>query len=488
MKENYEAIKMKETDYQKLVEPYKDQALEVLGNLIRINSVYDEKTKSKVNPFGKGVEQALAYIAKIGFELGFKVDRCDNYCTELSYGEGKVLDIYAHLDVVPVNLEKWTKDPFSMLIEDGNIYGRGSCDDKGPGVACLFATKALIDNLKIKGYRVRFIFGGNEERGSLCLDHYFNCIKKGYPELGFSPDADYPLIYAEKSMANYELSYDISLPFVQPFGVGDALNIVLDNATVTLNEFATKKEEKRFISALKKYAKSVKGLKASYSITDHILSFVGLSAHGSMPYAGINAGLHMLAFLGEFFDIDLLSFVADCYMDGRGSKLHLNFRDKVFNESTYNVGKIIYTGGQLKVYVNARFPVNADISDVLAKARKGGKCHLEVLSTSKGFVFDKKSPLISILLDSYQKETGDLKSQPLAIGGGTYARESKNSVAFGAAFAKRDYRMHGDDEYFPLSDFYANMQIYAHAIDKLGEYLAKLGEENNETQTQKVDE
>jgi succinyl-diaminopimelate desuccinylase len=60
---------------------------------------------------------------------------------------------------------------------------------------------------------------------------------------------------------------------------------------------------------------------------------------------------------------------------------------------------------------------------------------------------------------------------PLAIGGGTYARDSKNSIAFGAAFSKRDYRMHGDDEYFPLSDFYDNMQIYAHAIHDLSIYL-----------------
>ena len=64
-----------------------------------------------------------------------------------------------------------------------------------------------------------------------------------------------------------------------------------------------------------------------------------------------------------------------------------------------------------------------------------------------------------------------MESKPLAIGGGTYARESKNSVAFGAQFPDRDYRMHGDDEFFPLSDFYDNMQIYAHAIYDISEFL-----------------
>ena len=75
------------------------------------------------------------------------------------------------------------------------------------------------------------------------------------------------------------------------------------------------------------------------------------------------------------------------------------------------------------------------------------------------------------MLNAYQQETGDLTSKPEAIGGGTYARESKNSVAFGAQFPGRDYRMHGDDEFFPLSDFYDNMQIYARAVYDLSEYL-----------------
>lgn len=485
MKENYEVIKLKDNEYKKLIEPYKDRALAALGDLIRINSVYDEETKSKKKPFGQGVEEALRYVARLGYELGFNVDRCDNYATELSYGDDgyKVLDIYAHVDVVPVNFSKWTKDPFSMIIEDDNIYGRGSCDDKGPGIACLFATKALLDARKIRHCKVRFIFGGNEERGSLCLEHYFKNMQKGYPDLGFSPDADYPLIYAEKSMASYCQVYDLNLPFAEPFDVGGALNIVLDNATITMNPFENVKEEKSFISSLKKYTKGVKGLKTSYE--NHILSFKGIAAHGSMPYLGVNAGLHLLHFLGTFFDIELLNFIYDSYIDGKGELLHVDYKDKVFNESTYNVGKIIYTGSELKVLVNARFPVSVTFSDVISKVMKNSKARVEILSTSEGFVFDKKSPLISILMNAYQEETGDKKSKPLAIGGGTYARESKNSVAFGPSFIGRDYRMHGDDEYFPLADFYSNMQIYCHAIDKLLTYLK--GDKEDETQAQEVD-
>lgn len=497
MKENYTPIKMIETDYAKLVEPYKEKAIKVLEDLININSVYDESTASRFKPFGTGVEKALSYVATLGTKLGFRVDRCDNYATELSYGHGsKVLDIYAHLDVVPVNKDNWSKDPFKMEIEDGNIYGRGSCDDKGPAVACLFATKALIDQGKILGCKVRFIFGGNEESGSLCLEHYFKVLRKAYPTLGFSPDADYPLIYAEKSMLNYVLTYPIELPFVDPFDAGDALNIVLDTCKVHIRM----DKEKLYIidKAYARYKKKYKGLDGE--VIKGMLVTQGVAAHGSMPQLGINAGLHMLNFLGEYYDVDILKFIFECYNDGLGKNMGISYKDEDFSETTYNVGRITYTGTELKIYVNCRFPVSVTYSDIISRVHQIAKCPIKVLSTSDGFVFKKDSPLIKNLISAYQEETGDLASKPLAIGGGTYARESKNSVAFGAAFPKRDYRMHGDDEYFPLDDFYANMQIYANAIDKLTTYLQQLsneedtikveikeGEESSETKAQKVD-
>ena len=159
------------------------------------------------------------------------------------------------------------------------------------------------------------------------------------------------------------------------------------------------------------------------------------------------------------------------YFDGLGKKFHGDFTDEYFKETSYNVGRIGYEKGQLTLSVNFRFPASMDIKTLLEKVSKLTSSKLTLLGGSQGFVSDPKSDFVQILLHSYQKETNDYESKPLAIGGGTYARESKNSVAFGAAFPGRDYRMHGDDEYFPISDFFDNMQIYAHAIDDISEYL-----------------
>ncbi len=466
MKENAMPVNILDTKWRKLMEPYKQEAFEVLKQYIAIPSVLDPKTANDSMPFGKGVDEALQFVADLGKKMGFHVDRCDNYLTELTYGEGdKVLDIYAHSDVVPVNKEKWSNDPFTLVISEGNtMYARGSSDDKGPGIACLYAVKALMDNGMLGGYKLRFLFGGNEENDSLGLKHYFHALNKGYPTLGFSPDAEYPLIYGEKSIYAYQAEYELSLPQVAPFSLGAALNIVLQEASCEI-EGDAEMIQKALNGYLSKYDK----VKATYE--GNKLTFIGVPYHGSMPWNGVNAGLHMLNFLGILFGSETLCHLFLDYNDGKGENFNGNYHDQYFSETSYNVGRISYDGKKLVIAVNLRFPAGLDAKNVIDNVEKGTHAKVTLLGGSDGFVSDPESDFVQILLHSYQDETGDKESKPLAIGGGTYARETKNSVAFGAQFPGRDYRMHGDDEFFPLSDFYDNMQIYAHAIYDLGEYL-----------------
>lgn len=465
MEENAAPIQMKKTDYADLVAPYKEEALETLKKYIAIPSVLDEKTASEKMPFGKGVDTALAFVADLGKKMGFKVDRCDNYITELTYGEGKkTLDIYAHSDVVPVKKENWKHEPFALTLEGNVMYGRGTSDDKGPGLACLYATKALMDKGRLGGYKLRFLFGGNEENDSLGLKHYFK--SHSYPTLGFSPDANYPLIYAEKSIYSYTASYPLTLPGVDPFDIGNALNIVLSEASITLHA-----GEDKIPGMLEKYLSRHISSKATFE--KEKLSFYGKPYHGSAPWNGVNAGLHLLHFLGKVYGNETLKKIFLDYDDGMGTAFEGNYSDETFSESSYNVGRIAYDGKTLTLYVNVRFPAKMKAEDVLSHVQEFTGAKVTLLGGSDGFVADPNSDFVKLLLSSYQEETGDKEAAPLAIGGGTYARESKNSVAFGSQFPGRDYRMHGDDEFFPLSDFYDTMQIYAHAIDALSQYLTK---------------
>ena len=80
------------------------------------------------------------------------------------------------------------------------------------------------------------------------------------------------------------------------------------------------------------------------------------------------------------------------------------------------------------------------------------------------------------LLEAYQKETGDYKSTPKAIGGGTYAKEADNVVAFGAEFPGWNSNMHSPGEQVKKTDLFKSVSIYAKAIVDLGKKL----EERNE--------
>jgi len=70
--------------------------------------------------------------------------------------------LMAHYDVVPVAGQEWSRDPFSGLIEDGVVHGRGAIDDKGALVAILEAVESLV----VAGFtpdRDLYLSFGNDE-------------------------------------------------------------------------------------------------------------------------------------------------------------------------------------------------------------------------------------------------------------------------------------------------------------------------------------
>ncbi|MDR1444294.1 MAG: M20/M25/M40 family metallo-hydrolase [Treponema sp.] len=75
--------------------------------------------------------------------------------------------ILAHYDVVPVEADKWSTDPFGAEVKEGFMYGRGTQDMKGSLIAVMEAAEELV----IRGFRPRqdiwFAFGGDEERSGL---------------------------------------------------------------------------------------------------------------------------------------------------------------------------------------------------------------------------------------------------------------------------------------------------------------------------------
>ncbi|MFR2151062.1 MAG: M20/M25/M40 family metallo-hydrolase [Christensenellales bacterium] len=123
-------------------------------------------------PFGADVRRALDTAMADLKRLGMVPRDVDGYCCDTEIGEGdEVIAVLSHLDVVPEG-DGWDHDPYGAEIIDGRMIGRGTSDDKGPGVAAVFAMKAIMNAGIPLRRRCRLILGCDEECGMQDLVYY----------------------------------------------------------------------------------------------------------------------------------------------------------------------------------------------------------------------------------------------------------------------------------------------------------------------------
>ena len=455
---------MKETFYDKLTKKYEDSLIDNLIKFVKIPSVYNETTRDKNNPFGVEVSKALDFICELAKKDGFKATNYNNMIVEIIAGDEskKNVTVMAHADVVPEG-EGWDQNPFDAIEKDGVFYGRGVADDKGPLLSCYYGLLALKENNLLEGYHVRFLVGGNEESGSLGMEHYFHKLHKKQPDLGFSPDSAYPLTYGEKGIIGFEATSEVNLPEVISIDGGLAHNAVIEKC------IAVVKKDEKLISFLgdEDVMFTFKDLGDLYEIT-----FIGKSAHGSMPQLGINAGLICLNMLGSFYHNQQLLNAYQYFNDTYGNGVGANAHSEDMKENSLCVGFVKLHNQQLYVSINFRYVNTVTEEEMIAKFKQNvSGMDVKVNGTSPLLYYPKDSLLISTLMKVYQEETGDLETQPLTSGGGTYAKEADNVVAFGMELPGWDSLMHAPGEKVERSNLVKSMAIYARAIKELGEKL-----------------
>ena len=95
------------------VETNTQALLDSLTEQIAIPSVEGERAPGA--PFGPQVARALDHILSLGARMGFSVKNHDGYVGTIEWGEGEVLGILSHVDVVPPgDLSAWDSDPFTL--------------------------------------------------------------------------------------------------------------------------------------------------------------------------------------------------------------------------------------------------------------------------------------------------------------------------------------------------------------------------------------
>lgn len=451
----------KQINFLEYVSKYEKDALADLQTLLRIDSVLDEKTIGPLAPFGKGIKEALETFLEIAAKDGFKTFNDEGFAGIIEYGEGEPIAVLCHLDVVPTG-NNWKYPPFSATIEDGKIYARGAMDDKGPTMAAYYALKMLKDlNIKLNK-KIQIILGTDEETGWRGISHYKE--KHGLPEIGFAPDADFPLIYGEKGILNTIVENkdpDDDIVYVKG---GERFNVVIDYAEAgTINNHQDDFNKYLINNNLQGETSFKEGL--------YIYSIKGVSAHAMEPFKGVNAGTHMLCFLSKFTNNGLIKLGALLHNDHFLNNIGLSYNHDEMGELTCNIGIINFENGQNKLTLDMRCPTGFDLNKFQDKLQElSTKYNLEwqIVANKAPHYIEPTDPLVKTLYQAYVKYTNDTVNKPHTIGGGTYARAIKKGVAFGMEMPGAETVAHQPNEYLIIKDFLTCIAIYAEAMYELG--------------------
>ncbi|TCO74389.1 Sapep family Mn(2+)-dependent dipeptidase [Marinisporobacter balticus] len=430
--------------------------IEDLKALIRIPSVYEEDESPY--PFGKNIDDALKEMLAISDKLGFDTFYDPRgYYGYAEYGNGdEMIGVLGHLDVVPPgDLKKWDTQPFSPTIKEGKLFGRGTQDDKGPTLGAMYALKAIMDSGVNVNKKVRFIYGTDEESLWRGIEEYKK--KEKMPDYGFTPDADFPLIYAEKGLLQVNLvaknETNIRLKG------GDAYNSVPSEILYET------KDADSLVEALEK-------LNFEYKKNNRMITVMGKSVHAKDAEKGINAICRLLIAMDKIgLKSKCIDFIVENILeDALAIKIFGECKDDVSGALKFNIGKINMDENNETLNIDIRIPVSIDKEFVLNKLSKVVQKYGFIIVENdylKSIYTPLDSKLVQTLMEAYVEITGDSKSLPVSSGGATYARAMDRCVAFGAAFPYTEETEHQPNECIKLDEMKMAIEIYACALLKL---------------------
>ncbi len=120
--------------------PPQERAIAILRELVRFDTVSRNSNLELID----WVENHLAGYGVTGQQIFDPTGTKASFLATIGPVSERGYVLSGHTDVVPVDNQDWSSDPFELRIADGRAYGRGTCDMKGFVACCLAAVPELV--------------------------------------------------------------------------------------------------------------------------------------------------------------------------------------------------------------------------------------------------------------------------------------------------------------------------------------------------------
>ena len=472
--------------------------IEATAKMVAIPTVRSAKVPPHEDPaiiaFGTLVEGMAR-------DFGLQYRNVDNRIFEVKLpGSGpEEFGILTHADVVPVVADEWvlddgTKlDPFQLTRVGGNLYGRGSIDDKGSIATVLFALKAVKESGLPLARTIRLMIETTEETGGDAMKYYR--AKTTLPEYNIVLDSKYPAVVAEKGSGALRASFPLQstastgATAITAMAGAASANAVPQTATARLQGGHLADVAARLNAAKGAFVAKYQPQGGAFSIDVAqdggavVVKVTGASAHGSRPEEGVNPLPRLALFLKESGlalapngYAQAVRYLTDLYgTDYLGRTMGLAYSDDFMGPLTMSPNVIREKDGKVDVLVNVRMP-RGNTPEALAKATteriKAWGAQAGVLvevdhNQGNWMARDPQGAWLATLLNTFGDTTG-LEAKPVPTAGSTTAKLMPNAINFGPAMPGKKYTAHNAKEFKEVADLDADMQMFTEMLVRIG--------------------
>jgi len=446
------------------IETRRDQHLAELCEFLRIPSV---SAKSEHKP---DIERAAGWVADKLQSAGFKtVQIIPTSLHPLVYAEsleapGKpTILFYGHYDVQPAEpLDLWTSPAFEPTVRAGNLFGRGTADDKGQVHIHLKAFESLRDVNGKLPINVKVLIEGEEEVGSVSLWDYVQQNKEK-----LKADA---LVVSDTSMLAKgvpSITYGLrGLNYYQIELTGPARDLhsgvyggAVPNPLTILTELFAKLHDKDFRVTIPGFYDDVAKLSASERKSLNALPWKKKDfekAVGAPGYAG-EKGFTIVEQLWGRPTLELNGIWGGYMGEGAKtvipSKAHAKFSTRLVpNQNPQKVAKLV------EKHIRKMLP-------------KTVICKFEVLSTGKPWTAPFQAPIFTKAQGALEKGFGK-KAVFIREGGSipfvTQMHDTFKVPCVLIGFGLPDENAHAPDEHLALENYFGGIKAIAYFYQALG--------------------